>query len=70
MSFSLLLCLVQGFLLVVSLVIYISYHKYTKHPRGFLRAKKCTIDLQIWLILCHNMLEQKTPVFDNHVAFH
>lgn len=68
-SFSL-FGLVQGFLLVLSLVIYISCHKYTKHPRGFSWAKKCTIDLQIWLILCHNTLEQKTPVFDNHVAFH
>lgn len=38
--------------------------------RGFLRAKKCTIDLQMWLSGCHNMLEQKTLVFDNHVAFY
>ncbi len=38
--------------------------------RGFLWAKKCTIDLQMWLIGCHNMLEQKTFVFDKHVAFH
>ncbi len=40
------------------------------NPGGFLRAKKCTIDLQMWLIGCHNMLEQMTLVFDKHVAFH
>lgn len=56
--------------MVLSLVICISYHKYTKHPWRFLRAKKCIIDLQIWLILCHTVLEQKMPVCDNHVAFH
>lgn len=32
--------LVQGFLWVLSLVIYISYHKYAKHPWGILAGQE------------------------------